>query len=330
MSLALLCAVHAANIHLDYLSGALYEGEDLTICLRFENRTAEESRVSCEVELRSGEKWTIASSRRRELEAGGSWVFSGSFAPKKSWERLEARSVGAGGEKRRLEVVFLREGEKAPRLTSGWWNLHDERGRIVVPVVKKRLAKRDRTWYWPRKLARELERAPAGSVAVVGERNALPGGVSYLDILSRSKSPRVRTHEYSLPAEPCHPVLAAAAAVSRLEEVKSSAVAVVVLPWEDPEMGTPLRLYARSLDFILVSLAAKGFGRAVLFPPLQGPRVRSYATLVERSCETYRATFSRFDLPAQFWLAEGGEGRLSRPGPRGQERMARQIVDAVE
>lgn len=329
MSLALFCVIAAADIHMDYLPGALYEGEELTICLRFENRTPESARVSCEVELRSGEKWTVAASRRRELAPGESWVFSGSYAPE-GWEKMEARAVGAGGDAWRLEVVFLREGNEIPALSPGWWNLYDERGRAVVPIVEKRVVKRDRTWYWPRKLARELDRAPAGEAVVVGERNALPGSASYLDILSRSKSPRVSACEYSLPPEPCYPVLAAAAAVSRVERGGPAAVAVVVLPWEDPEMGTPLRLYSRCLDFMLVALAAKGFGRTVLFPPLEGPRASSYAELAKWSCEAYRATCAGFHLPPQYWLAEGGKGKLSRPTPRGQERMARQIIDSVE
>ncbi len=329
MSPALLCVIAAANIHLDYLSGALYEGEELTICLRFENRTRVKARASCEVELRSGEKWTVASSRRRDLDAGGSWVFSGNYSPK-GWRELAVRAVGAEDEAWRMEVLFLREGERVPPLAPRWWNLYDEQGRAVVPITEKRVVEKDRTWYWPRKLARELDHAPAGHAVVVGERNAPQGSASYLDILSRSKSPRISVVEYGLPGRPCHPVLAAAAAVSRLNSAKKAVVAVVALPWADPEMGTPLRLYSRLLDFMLVTLAAKKFGRAVFFPPVEGPRAASYVELARRSCEAYRAACIDFDLPRQLWLTEMGKGRLSRPGPRGQERMARQVIDSVE
>jgi hypothetical protein len=276
----------AAHLIVDYLPWALYREETFTTCFRIESSLPS---VTWEAEAR---------------DAGGQvlWRQRGEAAPNPFAEalvhfklethaRFDLRLLEQPGGPvlDELQVTLLQPDTAWPGVQVSDGRLADAQGRVVVPVVERRLNKPSRHWK-PVSWLMQDDPAPEASVAV------LPGGWAdaetarrFEQALGADSVTLLRAGPYRGPAPgllQLQPKL-----LSELGPHADTGI-LLVLPPEDVQCGTDARVYQVLLESLVSRLRIAGHKHLALAPPsapgVPAARLAPYLEACREICLAYQ------------------------------------------
>ncbi|HYF50832.1 MAG TPA: hypothetical protein VEJ63_15565 [Planctomycetota bacterium] len=249
----------------DYIPPASYAGDPIACCFRIENATATEAEMELSVSVQdaSGKELKAKTDNIKvpaksdrplqmdlESETGAKFVFS-------------LKCKGAAEVHATTVARLIREDDAWPATTVRNGRLESGEAReIIVPVIRKRLKARDRT-YAPLKWI--MDPAPGESALAAGKGIAfVPGGWG------------IAKSERQVPLGPYEPngaapILRATADVLSSIGAKDQKIPerlVIALPPEDLEVDTDPRVYKLVLETMLAHLRKLGVREIVLLPPI--------------------------------------------------------------
>jgi len=360
----------------EHIPPLVYVPERVPVCVRVENRSAAEVSCQVEATLfqEDGKGEPLATRSVTVLPSGSA---PAAFElPSSGWVRARIALCGRDSPQDFAEILRFDAGGDLPPLEAVGDRLRAvsgagaRRGELAVICLPRRTLQPDREWYLWKRLAERLEEGslPAGVLLLApafgargGERRReAPGGSSdaypalpvpgpaegpeepaYFPVVREKAGTRVEA--VALPGESAegvlHPVLAdLAAALDAMRELRRRVELVIwVVACDDARRATPVRLFRKAADLILMRARAAGASRlSILFlpePAVERSRRELYAEELAQAASAYRAGFVRLDALAgnDFWLAAAGTGKaLGRyPNARGRTALAEAILARI-